>query len=262
MPHDDWLTQSLFIKESVEIMENNNNCNLCCANSILESTGDPINKSLPSYLDAEKEWKILRGDKYIRLLGGRINFQAYSAVICNWHILKNMGAYRYPYCLDQGITKKLDILPDEGFVFQFLLSSIGSIAITNKIVSVRGQPPHSYSSSTSWQKVAGQALFMLMFNIYSSNLNGKYANVVKNRAKYWLIFYYPVERFNIKILKHYEYSFTAIGLMLASYLYSLLTRNYFSILLKIMFRTIKDKGIIYFLVKIIKLIKEKKLDII
>lgn len=260
MPHDDWIVDNLFIEETVHLMENDSACNLCCANSTLENSGKPMNNSLPTYLDAENDWKIVSGDKYIDLLGGGINYQAYSAIICNWDKLNKMGAYRYPYCLDEEITEPLGILPDEGFAFQFLLSSIGSVAVTNKIVSVRGEPENSYSSSQAWHKVAGQALFMLMFNIYSSDLNGKYAKEVKKRAKYWAIFNYPVERFNIKILKHYKYDYRAVLLMSSSYTYSLLTRNFYVLFSKRVYLIIRNHGLNYLIEKVKIKSKERGLS--
>ena len=41
MPHDDWLTDSKFLVETVDIMESNPECYLCVANSVLEKTSEP-----------------------------------------------------------------------------------------------------------------------------------------------------------------------------------------------------------------------------
>jgi glycosyltransferase involved in cell wall biosynthesis len=257
MPHDDWLVDDLFIAETVLLMEGDGDCNLCCANSLLENTDEPMNIHLPSYLQADNDWVLVNGDEYINLLGGDIEYQAYSAIICNWEKLNKMGAYRYPFCLDEEIAAPLGIMPDEGFVFQFLLSSIGSVAVTNKVVSVRGEPPDSYSRSQAWHQVVGQALFMLMFNIYSSNLDGKYAKAIKKRAKYWAVFYFPVERLNLKILKHYKYNYMAVLLMIASYIYSLLTRNFYVLFVKRLYSIIKNNGFTYLIEKVKTKSKER-----
>ena len=221
MPHDDWFIDSLFLQEAVEIMESNKDCNMCCANSFVESReGAKMNEKLPDHLGAENTWKIVEGDKYIRMLEREIKYQACSAIVCNWGVLKNMGGYQYPFTLSESITEPMGILADEGFVHHFLLSSIGSVAVTNKVVSVRGQPSDSYSQTEAWRDVVGQALFMLMYNVYKADLTGKYSRAVKKRAKE-IIFRWPVERINLKIIKHYRYNPEVIYLMLKSHMYYL-----------------------------------------
>ena len=223
LPHDDWFTDPLFIQETIEIMETTSDCNLCCANSIYEDTGyedtggRKVNAKLPDYLDAEDSWKIIEGDKYINLLERGISAQAYSAIVCNWEVLKKLGGYQYPFCLDENITKPWGILPDEGFCFQFLLSSAGSVAVTNKVVSICGMPLDSYSKTAAWKNVVGQALFVLMYNVYKADLKGKYSYAAKKRAKE-IIFRWPAERINLKLLKHYRFKPEATYLLTKSFL--------------------------------------------
>lgn len=217
MPHDDWLTDKRFLTEAVEIMENNPECYLCVANSEIEKTNGQRLIKLPSNIDAKDKWLILEGKTYINLLGGdKIGYQAWSAIVFNIPIGRSLGALHYPFNIPESLAKDLGIMPDDGFAFQFLLSSIGSVAVTEKVVSVRGMPDNSYSRSAAWSKVVGQAQFIIHYNLYRAKLEGKYAQAMKKRAKE-IIFHYPVERINLKIIRHYNYKPEVILLMFLSY---------------------------------------------
>jgi glycosyltransferase involved in cell wall biosynthesis len=217
MPHDDWFTDKRFLVEAIEIMENNPECYLCVANSEIEKTnGAVMINNLPSNIDAKDKWCILGGDTYINLLGTD-KIPAWSGIVFNLQVARTIGAMHYPFNITESLCRDLDVMPDEGFAFQFLLSSIGSVAITEKVVSVRGMPEDSFSKNPEWAKVVGQALFILYYNLYKAELPGKYAKAVRKRAKE-TIFHYPVERINLKILRHYDYSLEAIILMFLSYI--------------------------------------------
>jgi glycosyltransferase involved in cell wall biosynthesis len=225
MPHDDWWTDKRFLVEAVELMEENPGCYLCVANSEIEHTDGKTMIKLPQKLAAKDQWRILDGATYINLLGEqRMGVQAWSGIVCNLPVARSLGMLHYPYNLDHGLARGLGVFGDDGFSFQFLLSSIGSVAVTEKVVSVRGRPETAFSSATSgfrWDKVMGQALFIIYYNLYKSDLSGKYAQAVKKRAKD-MIFEYPVEKINMRILRHYHYAPDAIWLMGVSYLLHLL----------------------------------------
>lgn len=243
--HDDWYVDNRFIIEAVEIMENNPQCYLCGANSEYENEPHIQMIKLPNWLEPKDQWHILEGDRYIRILGygGKdcIGHQAGSALVLNLTVLRSLGGYHYPYNITRTLAEKLDILPDEGFALQFLLSDIGSSAITEKIVSVRGRPKDSYSQSGAWNRVVGQAMFIIYYNLYKARLTGKYSTAVKKRAKE-TIFHYPVEKINFKILKHYHYAPDAIWLMSLSYIkYLLRVPRYYVSLIRRLLKAIRDR---------------------
>lgn len=223
MPHDDWFTDNSFISEAVELMESNEDCYLCAANSILEKSNDRKMINLLLEIDAEDKWQILRGDQYINIFGGgkgRIGYQAWSALIFDYDVARKMGMFHYPYYGTYEFAEEIGLLAiDEAFAFQFLLSSIGSVAVTNKVVSVRGVPDTSFCQSNKgkWGKVVGMATFFIYYNIYTADLKGKYADAVKQRAKEE-IFYYRIKSINVKLLKHYGFAPSAVYLYFKNYL--------------------------------------------
>ena len=221
MPHDDWFLYNDFIKESVELMELNEDCNLCAANSIVEYTDYKMIK-LPNNISNPLSWNILNGDEYIKILGMKgIGYQAWSGLIFNKKNAEILGTYHYPFSISIEMGKELDIIPDEFFAFQFLLSSIGSIAISEKIVSVRGNPKTSFVNSrkNEWAKSIGLTSFIIHYNLYKANLTGKFSKTVKKEA-IKRIFHFPMNRISFKIFKFYKYSLVVLIFMSLAYLFS------------------------------------------
>jgi glycosyltransferase involved in cell wall biosynthesis len=221
MSHDDWYTDKNFLSETVGLMENTPGCYLCGANSEYEDDPNIKMIHLPVLLTPKDRWHIIAGDRYIKLLGPHskrcIGYQSYSGMILNLEVFRSLGGgYREPYNIDDRLAKRLGIESDEGFVCQFLLSSVGSVAISEKVVSVRGRPKDSYSQTAEWGKIACQSLFVVYYNLYKANLTGKYATAVKKRAKQSL-FEFPVEKMNFKILKYYDYDLAAVFIMSLAY---------------------------------------------
>jgi len=215
MPHDDWFTDNSFLSQAVELMEKNPECYLCAANSILEGTGEPVLK-IPPQVCVGGEWTVLSGDTYVKIFGmDKIGHQAWSGLVFNTAVARSLGAFHYPFNLSKDEAAKIGLLADEGFAFQYLLSSVGDVALTAKVISVRGRPAQAFCNQNAkvWSSMVGQVLFVLYFNIYKAKLTGRYAKAVRNRAKN-AIFHYPAERFNLKIIKHYKYDSEAIFLMI------------------------------------------------
>ncbi len=218
MQHDDWWTDKNFLTEAVKLMEGHQDCHMCVANSEIEGTNGRTMMNVSSNPDAKDRWRVLEGDAYIKLFGSdQIGIQARSAIVLDLSAARSFGIFRYPYNVEESLAKKLAIMGDDGFSFQFLLSSIGCVAITDKVVGVRGMPETSYSKALGWDKFVGQALFIVYYNLYKADLKGKHAYASKRRAKE-MLFDYPVEKFNWKILQHYHYAPDAIWLTSMSHL--------------------------------------------
>jgi glycosyltransferase involved in cell wall biosynthesis len=244
MPHDDWWTDRNFLSEAVELMENNHDCYLCVANSILENSDGKKMIKLPTKLNAKESWRIIHGDVYIKLLGiDRIGVQAWSGIIFNLPLARDLGVFHYPFNLTKEQADSLDIISDEFFACQFLLSSIGSVAITEKIVGVRGRPETAVCNVLKeWNYVMGQTGFFILYNIYKANLCGKYSRAVKKRAL-GTIFQYPVEKINIKIIHHYDSKPDVILFMAVSYIFHLLKRPMYFVKLfrKLLYRLANEQ---------------------
>jgi len=255
MQHDDWWTDRQFLSEAVDLMERNLECHLCVANSIIENTDCKTMIHLPLSMGKRDIWQILPGDTYINMLGyDRIGVQAWSGIVFNLPVARSMGVFHYPFYLSMEEANAFGLVEsDEFFASQFLLSSFGSVAITEKVVSVRGKPENAWSDIINKKRIKtmGQNAFVIYYNLYKADLNGKYAQAVKQRARE-TIFHFPVEKINLKILKHYNYSKDAIRLMLCSYLVGLyrrsfdLPRHYYSFGRRLL-RAIRDRELSQFL---------------
>jgi len=134
-----------------------------------------------------------------------------------------MGGFNYTFIIDEEMSKPMDFMSDESYAFQFLLSSIGNVAVTTKVVSVRGMPVSSsgertnYSKNPQWGRDVGQAHFMSMINVCKAELTGQYSDATKKAAREWL-FFFPVRRINLKIIRHYKYDLGVIYLMIKSFI--------------------------------------------
>jgi glycosyltransferase involved in cell wall biosynthesis len=214
LSNDDCFTDTRFLQEAVEIMERNPECYLCGANSEIEKTNGKRMINLPSSIDAKDKWSILPGDAYMKLLGeDGIGYHAYSAVVFKLGVARSLGAMHYPFNIPGNLESELDILGDEGGAVWYLLASAGSVALSEKVVSVRGMPEESYSRSERWQALCNQAMFIIFYNLHSAKLSGKHARAVKKRARE-TIFVYALDSINVKIMRHYRYRIEVVWLML------------------------------------------------
>jgi glycosyltransferase involved in cell wall biosynthesis len=211
MPHDNWFTDKNFISEAVEIMETNSECHMCVANAVYENTNKEM-LNLSTFSDSKNGWHILRGDKFIRKWrkGGLGWTQAF--VIDN-RIAHSLGAFDEPFFVSGYLAKKLNLADDNVFAFVFVLSSIGFVALTGKVVCEVGTPGNSYSrSDVKWKKTRSKVKFIVFYNIYKSNLEGRYAQEVQKMARKQA-YQFVGKIFSLKIIRYYNYSFEIILLM-------------------------------------------------
>jgi len=182
MPHDNWFTNKNFISEAVEIMEKNSECHMCVANAVYENTKKEM-LNIPKHIKAKNGWEILEGDTFIRLwrTGGLGWTQAF---VLDNQIAHSLGAFNEPFLVSGSLAKKLDLADDNVFAFVFVNASIGSVALTGKVVCEIGTPIDSYSrSDKKWRKTRAKVKFIVFYNIYKAPLNGKYAQAVSEMAK-------------------------------------------------------------------------------
>jgi glycosyltransferase involved in cell wall biosynthesis len=222
MSHDNWFTDKSFISEAVEIMEANSECHMCVANAIYENTKREM-LNLPDNLNAKDRWEILEGDIFIRLWrSGGIGWT--QVFVLDNQIAHSLGAFDEPFLVSKPLAKKLDLADDNAFAFVFVHSSIGSVALTGKVVCEIGTPNDSYSrSNKKWRKTRGKVKFIVFYNISKSSLEGKHAQAVKEMAKKQA-YEYIHKILSFKIIQHYNYSFEIIRLMGSSIVKKLLKK--------------------------------------
>jgi glycosyltransferase involved in cell wall biosynthesis len=214
--HDNTFVESRFISEAVAIMEMDSRCGLCVANAIYEDTGKKMLK-LPENIDAENSWVILEGDRFIRLWRrGGLGWT--QAVILDKNLARSLGAFEEPFLVNETTARKFDLAADNVFAYVFVLSSVGIVGLSGKVVCQVGTPEDSYSRSDQrWNKNRSKAKFVVFYNIYRADLKGEYARDVKEMARKQALQYIDFIT-DLKILQYYNYSLDIILLICHSLL--------------------------------------------
>ena len=204
MSHDNWFIDKNFIANAVEIIETHPECHMCVANSVYENTKRKM-LDLSVISGERKGWDILEGDKFIRKWrkGGLGWTQAF---LMDNQIAQSLGAFDDPFRVSGSLAKKLDLADDNLWAFVFILSSSGSVALTNKVVCEVGTPKSSYSrSNLKWKKTRSKVKFIILYNISKARLKGRYAKTVRKVAKKQALEYID-KILSVKIIRYYNYS--------------------------------------------------------
>jgi glycosyltransferase involved in cell wall biosynthesis len=206
--HDDRLLDNDYFVDSILAIENNKDCYLSIANSFVE------NKPITTMSLCFDAWHYVSGTWFMERHLFYDVHPSRSAVMLDMHKLREL---KYEdYFLSKEEVKTLNIMPDESLILICLLASLGSIAITGRIVSLRGEPLDSLSKSSVWRNL-GQGMFVhysLLFKYFQkigchAGMRTMVANIVTR---------YPCEKFNYQIIKYLQYDKSLILLMLVSIL--------------------------------------------
>ena len=225
MSHDNWFTDPNFISEAVEVMQNNANCYLCLANCIFEKSKKMM-LTLPDQIPASDSWELLGGDRFIRLWRtGGLGWT--QIIVLDTQMVHALKAFDEPYQVNKSLARKLNLADDNLLGFVFVLSAMGSVALTGKVVCEVGQPADSYSrSSKQWLKTRAKVKFVILYNIYKADLAGKFAATAKATAKQQAYIQAMVENiFDLRVIRHYHFKFEVIWL-LSTYMRKKLIRSY------------------------------------
>jgi len=223
MPHDDHFLDNEFLSDSINILEANDDCNLVVGNSIEEFSSKKMLNFNKKFFEMNTNFTIVDGKHYLKeFLFDRMGTWAHSGVIWRRKVSLDLGLYKYPLCLGSQLARNLGTISDE-FVGHLLLASTGKVAITNKIVSLRGKPNNSFCNNGvieiygyEFQKVINQGCFIIHYNLLTSSLKLKYKYLIKIIALKQIYNYKP-ESFNIKILDHLNYKLFPSFLYISSY---------------------------------------------
>jgi glycosyltransferase involved in cell wall biosynthesis len=210
LPHDNCFIDKNFIAEAMAVLDQHSEAYLCVANSILEDTNEKMLK-IPDKLNARDRWVVLKGDRFIRLWrkGGMGWTQT---MLIDKDMALALGAFYEPFSISPTLSKKLNTAQDDLFSHIFLLASAGDVGLNGKVVCQIGQPPESYSRSEIWKKTKKKTKFVIFYNLYRANLEGKNAQAVKEMAKNQALDYVE-QLLNPKIFRYYNYDFEMIPLM-------------------------------------------------
>jgi glycosyltransferase involved in cell wall biosynthesis len=204
LDHDDWLVDCDFFADSIKAIEEQPNCLLSIANTLLENTPQTI-------LDLHYgNWHYVSGPSFIKsYLFGPLH-PSRSAVMLRFDKLKELQYERF--FLDKTAAGKMKIMPDEAFVLICLLASIGKIALSGRVVSVRGLPPESLSRTNSWHKSGGLKMFVPHFLLYRYFKEINCADGVEAMSRN-LLLRYPCNSFNLEMIRYLSSSRLAIVFM-------------------------------------------------
>ena len=219
--HDNRFIDKNFLSEAVEMMEEHPECTMSVANAVYENTKVEM-LSLPENMDAKDSWIVLEGDAFIRLWrkGGMGWTQA---LVLDSRRCRSLGVFNDPFLVSDPLARRLDLASDNAFAYVFILSSIGSVALTAKVVCEVGTPEDSYSrGNEKWRQVRSKVKFIIFYNIYRANLQGAHAQAVKKAAKKQALAYIDYI-LDPKIMRYYHYGIEIILLVC----FSLLRRPWF-----------------------------------
>ena len=209
LDHDDWLIDKHFFSDSIKTIEEMPDCYLSIANSLIENA--PQTMVHFNY----QNWHYVDGIMLMKknLFTNTIHtiHPQRASVMLRFDKLKELNYMEYFYSRETGQRLNLKPDADEAFVAICLLASIGKIALTGRVVSVRGVPPHSLSRS-AWRIGLGQKTFIPYFRLYQhfelTDCQDGVQTMILNLVKR-----YPCENINFKILKYLGYNRNAIKFM-------------------------------------------------
>ncbi|HSV92820.1 MAG TPA: glycosyltransferase family 2 protein [Desulfobacterales bacterium] len=201
--HDNWFTDPGFIADAVRVMESREGCHLCLANSVFENS-DRRMLEFPDALSTEGDWTVLPGDEFIRLYR-RGGLDWTQAIVLDHERALSLGAYDEPFMVNAPLARRLNSGEDNVCSYVFILSAVGSVAVSARCVCEIGTPAESYSrSDPSWIRTKKKVKFVVFYNLYRAKLTGPHASAVKRMAYRQALDYVDHMR-DARILRYYGY---------------------------------------------------------
>ena len=105
-------------------------------------------------------------------------------MILDKDLARSLDAFEEPFLVNETTARKFDLAADNAFAYVFVLSSVGSVGLSGRVVCEVGTPDDSYPRSDErWSKNSSKVKFVIFYNIYRANLKGEYASDVKQMAR-------------------------------------------------------------------------------
>ena len=179
--HDNWFTDPGFIADAVQVMGSRPGCHLCLANSVFENS-DRRMLEIPDTLSSQEDWHVLPGDEFIRLYR-RGGLDWTQAIVLDHEKALALGAYDEPFMVNAPLARRLNSGEDNVCAYIFILSAVGSVAVSPRCVCEIGTPAESYSrSDPQWIRTKKKVKFVVFYNLYRANMPGPHATAVKRMA--------------------------------------------------------------------------------
>lgn len=183
--HDDEMLEHYFLDESITVIENNANTFVAVSNAIVEGTLHTLMAwNYPG-------WVVLNGDRYVRNHMYADAHPSFSSIVFNLEKLRDIGYFNCLVEAKDGIPADVEL--DEGLLFLVMLASIGTVAVSGKVMSQRGSPITSFSRSAAWRdrglKYGGLAVFLVARLKCHESIRKNICFVIK--SCYLNSFFYP-----------------------------------------------------------------------
>jgi glycosyltransferase involved in cell wall biosynthesis len=180
LPHDNRFVDRRFFTEAMQTMSGRQDCHLCYGNAFYEKSERKA-LNIPDSISFNAGWAVLEGKDFIRLYRrGGLDWS--QAIMLDNAMAHSLGVYDEPYVVNGAIAKRLGISQDDMFSYIFLLSAMGSVGLCEKPVCEIGTPQESYSRSAAWIDTKAKVKFFIFYNIWRSDIKGKYAADVRQVA--------------------------------------------------------------------------------
>lgn len=181
-PHDDVLLHHEFLREAVGIMLSSDYVRVAIANSVNEAESG-FGTLMMNVFCPEPEWLTCDGTEFVvnRLFNDL--HPAYSAVLIDVAELVCRG-YSQTW-LSPSAYEPIKREPDEGFVAVMLAAIGNKVAINCQVVSLRGNPPSSWSKTDFWHNFGLEGLALQYANLQRVALERKDEITSKLAAKMW-----------------------------------------------------------------------------
>ena len=158
LDHDDWLIDSFHLELAVDYMLINNKCNAVVKNTSQEISGD-------LFFDSNKvELSPVDGAYFISSHLFNDIHPSRSAVVINFGLIRS---YVFNFFVSKSLCTELRLIPDESFVCICLAASLGSIAFSGSVVSVRGQHPSQLTKTNSWKQNSNSSMWFHLFKLFN-----------------------------------------------------------------------------------------------
>jgi len=209
LDHDDWLIDLDFFSESIKAMESKPDCFISICNTLFELSPHP-------FLDIYYEnWHYINGGTFIKNNLFNDLTPSRSAVIMRFDKLRDLDYQNY--FIDNASAKPMNIHPDEAFVSIYLLASLGSVAISGRIVSILGEPIGSNSRTLEWSSESfGIKSFAQYFMLHEYFKKVNFHEGVDAMFQNFINIHH-VSEINIALLRYLKFQKLAIVFMAISF---------------------------------------------
>jgi len=214
--HDNRFIDRAFLAEAAHLMHTTPACHLCIANSVYENS-DREMLEIPESLGTQNGWAILGGGEFIRLYR-RGGLDWTQAIVLDHEMALSLNAYDEPFVVNRPLARRLNSGEDNVCAYVFILSSVGSVAVTGKCTCEIGTPKESYSrSDPAWAQTKKKVKFVVFYNLHRADLKGEHAPEVKRMAFKQALDY--VDHIcDMRIAQYYSYHIGFLSLVILSLL--------------------------------------------